>query len=306
MPKYYLCIPDPEQTIHLPFNSQKIQPLHPNLKLAATLLSGHQSYAMNFRQMLNTCYPRGNQKHKHCTINFSMKDFFSNCDQIRSFLWIIWSHLLKIFFCAAKGDLNQFLKKWKSFCLQHRMNLYMAQLWGCLYSNLRIAREALLFIVNIQGYKTLSDHPMMSRFLKVFIIITHLCRCNIKFGTLTSFGVLWRENRKFGIELKDIIKSSSCYWCYLVLRSVSPYSVQMREKTDQKNSKYGHFSCSDMFDRVLNTFNLWRKINQFLANVSVLYLLKIPESKMFSDVFRGYRMGTLARNGLMINYKYEF
>ena len=147
---------------------------------------------------------------------------------------------------------------------------------------------------------------MMSRFLKVFIIITHLCRCNVKFGTLTSFGVLWRENRKSGIELKDIIKSSSCYRCYLVLRSVSPYSVQMREKTDHKNSKYGHFSCSDMFDRVLNTFNLWRKINPFLANVSVLYVLRIPESEMFSDVFRGYRMGKLARNGLMINYKYEF
>ena len=26
--------------------------------------------------------------------------------------------------------------------------------------------------------------------------------------------------------------------------SISPYSVQMRENTDQKNSEYGHFSCS--------------------------------------------------------------
>ena len=31
----------------------------------------------------------------------------------------------------------------------------------------------------------------------------------------------------------------------LVLR-ISPYSVQMRENTDQNNSKYGHFSCSVM------------------------------------------------------------
>ena len=32
----------------------------------------------------------------HSTINeFSIKDFFSKCDQIRSFLRIIWSHLLK-------------------------------------------------------------------------------------------------------------------------------------------------------------------------------------------------------------------
>ena len=29
-------------------------------------------------------------------MKFSIKDFFSKCDQIRSFLWI-WSHLLKKF-----------------------------------------------------------------------------------------------------------------------------------------------------------------------------------------------------------------
>ena len=39
-------------------------------------------------------------------MNFSIKDFFSKCDQIRSFLWI-WSHLLKkslmenFIFCAV-------------------------------------------------------------------------------------------------------------------------------------------------------------------------------------------------------------
>ena len=39
-------------------------------------------------------------------VKFSIKDFFSKCDQIRSFLWI-WSHLLtkslmrKFIFCAV-------------------------------------------------------------------------------------------------------------------------------------------------------------------------------------------------------------
>ena len=28
---------------------------------------------------------------------------------------------------------------------------------------------------------------------------------------------------------------------YLEIRSISPYSVRMRETTDQKNSEYGHF-----------------------------------------------------------------
>ena len=34
----------------------------------------------------------------------------------------------------------------------------------------------------------------------------------------------------------------------------------------------------------------------FLANVPILYPLKIPD--WFSGVLRGYKMGTLARNGL--------
>ena len=29
-------------------------------------------------------------------------------------------------------------------------------------------------------------------------------------------------------------------------RSISPYSVRMRENTDQNNSEYGHFSRSDI------------------------------------------------------------
>ena len=39
--------------------------------------------------------------------------------------------------------------------------------------------------------------------------------------------------------------------------------------------------------------------NPFLANVPILYPLKTPENQRFSGVFRGYKMGTLARNGLM-------
>ena len=39
-------------------------------------------------------------------------------------------------------------------------------------------------------------------------------------------------------------------------------------------------------------------INPFLANVPILYPLKTPESQRYSDVSRGYKMGTLVRNGL--------
>ena len=36
---------------------------------------------------------------------------------------------------------------------------------------------------------------------------------------------------------------------YGEIRSISPYSVRMRENTDQKNSEYGHFSRSASFKK---------------------------------------------------------
>ena len=40
-------------------------------------------------------------------------------------------------------------------------------------------------------------------------------------------------------------------------------------------------------------------LNPFLANVPILYPLKTPENQKFSGVFRGYKMGTLARTVLI-------
>ena len=49
---------------------------------------------------------------KHCTkLKFSIKDFFSKCDQIHSFLRV-WSHLMKkslmenFIFCTVKTLIN--------------------------------------------------------------------------------------------------------------------------------------------------------------------------------------------------------
>ena len=41
-------------------------------------------------------------------------------------------------------------------------------------------------------------------------------------------------------------------------------------------------------------------LNLFLANDLILYSLKTPENKRFSGVFRGYKMGTLAKIGFNI------
>ena len=45
-------------------------------------------------------------------------------------------------------------------------------------------------------------------------------------------------------------------------------------------------------------FYIQQMFNPFLANVPFLYPLKTQENQKFSCVFRGYKMGILARNGL--------
>ena len=39
--------------------------------------------------------------------------------------------------------------------------------------------------------------------------------------------------------------------------------------------------------------------NPFLANVSISYPMKTPKTPWFPGVFKGYKMGTLAKNGLL-------
>ena len=43
-------------------------------------------------------------------------------------------------------------------------------------------------------------------------------------------------------------------------------------------------------------------LNPFLANIPILYPLKTPENRWFSGVFKGYKIGTLATNGLKKPY----
>ena len=47
-------------------------------------------------------------------------------------------------------------------------------------------------------------------------------------------------------------------------------------------------------------------INPFLANVPILYPLKTPENLWLFGVFRGYKMGTLARNRLTCSRDYLY
>ena len=56
----------------------------------------------------------------------------------------------------------------------------------------------------------------------------------------------------------------------------------------------------ELFSETVNKFNL------FPVNFPVLYPLETPGTLCFSGVFRGYKMGTSARNGLRAFDKVQY
>ena len=76
-----------------------------NKNLLIELYRNIQTFAFQVLRECSSCPSRN-----HCTK--SIKDFFSKCDQIRSFLWF-WSHLLKkslmedFIFCAVEMVQNK-------------------------------------------------------------------------------------------------------------------------------------------------------------------------------------------------------
>ena len=68
----------------------------------------------------------------------------------------------------------------------------------------------------------------------------------------------WREEMKRALRKK--CPYSELFWSvfsnirteYGEIRSIFLYSVQMRKNTNQNNSEYGHFSCSEGYDLLRN------------------------------------------------------
>ena len=65
------------------------------------------------------------------------------------------------------------LRRWETFCIQRNSDPFLSfeflnDLYnsGCQYSALCTARSALASVVTIQGFPSLSDHPMIHRYLK--------------------------------------------------------------------------------------------------------------------------------------------
>ena len=87
-----------------------------------------------------------------------------------------------------------------------------------------------------------------------------------------------------------------------------PYWGQKTGKNKQVFVDDRYFSSTKFNPNQYFSPNCLPQVNLFLANFPILYLLKIPEnlpwkhqkSQRFSGIFRGYKMGTLARNGLIL------
>ena len=61
------------------------------------------------------------------------------------------------------------------------------------------------------------------------------------FVVTSSHTLHYWKSSVFGVFL---VRISRIQIEYGEIRSISPYSVRMLENADQKNSKYGHFSCN--------------------------------------------------------------
>ena len=92
----------------------------------------------------------------------------------------------------------------------------------------------------------------------------------------------------FGVVLNML--HASCFWCYVWNIC---YVIVIQNYFDNINITWSNVLLAEnSISRVK-----WN-INPFLTNVPISYPLKTPENVRFFRVFRVYKMGTLARNGL--------
>ena len=86
------------------------------------------------------------------------------------------------------------------------------------------------------------------------------------------------------IALREKCLYSELFWSafsriwteYGEIRSISPYSVRMRENRDQNHTEYGHFSCSGSFRSFLDKIIFSLCLRQIFAihHAEILNLLK--------------------------------
>ena len=102
---------------------------------------------------------------------------------------------------------------------------------------------------------------------------------NHKMAEVNSLKQLMSRNRILK-HLRNIISQIS--WIFLINRIIVVSNSRRPFRTQTPKTK--------LFVKIVNPFS---------TNAPLLYSLKTSENFQFSDVFRGYRSGTLVENGLM-------
>ena len=147
--------------LSLPYKPSNPRPLSPKLQLLAVIVLGNPLHSSAFQEKLKRSSSQsGNLKLPQNT-NLSLS------------------------------------KKWKDFCLQERENcytpsvnsilkiLYYLYKNACYYSGLSYVCSALPTIVHIEGCSKLSDHPVISKFMKdIYNQHPNLLPVMSMFGTL--------------------------------------------------------------------------------------------------------------------------
>ena len=70
------------------------------------------------------------------------------------------------------------------------------------------------------------------------------------------------------------------------IRSISPYPVRMRENTDQNNSKYGHFSRSELHE---NNFDIAFRVILHSWETDLCLVLMTDTKYIVRLLFSGYQ-----------------
>ena len=95
-----------------------------------------------------------------------------------------------------------------------------------------------------------------------------------------------------------MMRTLSCHVGFCMMRTLSS-----RRSLSYRNQSID-LPCKSMdwflYDRDL-CYERVKCVNPFMTNVLMLYPLKPPGNLWFFGVFRGYEMGKLARNGLILN-----
>ena len=109
---------------------------------------------------------------------------------------------------STRGRYNSVLQQWHDFCGREETNYllpdvtsvlkFFTELYekGCQYSSITLARSALASVVTLRGYATLSDHPLIKRFIKG---VFHLKQPKPKYSSIWDADIslrYWQKKKK--------------------------------------------------------------------------------------------------------------